>query len=325
MDKVPGAEWRKNLEHEGIEIEFQGKPAQDVISALKSNGFRWARFNKVWYSKGHQYQIDLANQLAEYGGEVGKALTFEEKMDAKEALAETRSERYETYSENASKRSDKLLKTASDMADIIPLGQPILVGHHSEGRDRRYRSRIQSKFEKGFKESDKADYFSRKSKAASEFKDRTFNLSTTLRRLDKLRASIRSIDRRDDTHIVSADLDKLRFQKGLQDERCEYISREFLQYDQALVDKILEEVEYWERIVDIHKADGMKVFSPGDFQKGDIIMVRGTLAKISRVNPKTLSVEYTQPGKEWMNSLGGILKVSYDCLDQNCKEVGKHV
>lgn len=319
------AKWYRNLEHCGIQIEFPCKPSQDVISALKSNGFRWARFNKVWYSKGHQYQIDLANKLAEYGGEIGKSLTFAEKMEAKEALAEARSERYETYAENSAKRSDQLLKTASDMADVIPLGQPILVGHYSEGRDRKYRSRIQRKFEKGFQESDKADYFSRKSKVASEFKDRTFNLSTTLRRLDKLKASIRSIDRRDDTHIVSAELDSLRFKNGLQDERFEYISREFLLYDQGLVDKILEEVYYWQTIVDRHKDDGMKVFGPVDFQKGETIIVRGSMAKIKRVNQKTLSVEYIQPGKEWMNSLGGILKVSYDCLDQNCKEVGQHV
>jgi hypothetical protein len=35
----------------------------------------------------------------------------------------------------------------SDMAAAIPLGQPILVGHYSEGRDRRYRARIAGKFD----------------------------------------------------------------------------------------------------------------------------------------------------------------------------------
>jgi hypothetical protein len=36
------------------------------------------------------------------------------------------------------------------MAAAIPLGQPILIGHHSEGRDRRYRGRIQGKYEKAY-------------------------------------------------------------------------------------------------------------------------------------------------------------------------------
>jgi hypothetical protein len=39
---------------------------------------------------------------------------------------------------------------ARDMGSVIPLGQPILVGHHSEGRDRRYRARIHETFGKAF-------------------------------------------------------------------------------------------------------------------------------------------------------------------------------
>jgi hypothetical protein len=34
------------------------------------------------------------------------------------------------------------MQQASKMASIIPFGQPIHVGHHSEGRDRRYRAKI---------------------------------------------------------------------------------------------------------------------------------------------------------------------------------------
>lgn len=35
------------------------------------------------------------------------------------------------------------------MADVIPVGQPILVGHHSEKSDRSYRARIDSHHRKG--------------------------------------------------------------------------------------------------------------------------------------------------------------------------------
>ena len=48
------------------------------------------------------------------------------------------------------------------MADVIPFGQPILVGHHSEGRDRRYRERIHNTFGKAFATMDKADHYERK-------------------------------------------------------------------------------------------------------------------------------------------------------------------
>jgi hypothetical protein len=46
-------------------------------------------------------------------------------------------------------QADAAFRKASDMAAHIPLGQPILVGHHSESRDRRYRSRIHSTMIKG--------------------------------------------------------------------------------------------------------------------------------------------------------------------------------
>ena len=55
-----------------------------------------------------------------------------------------------------------LNQTAHKMASAIPFGQPILVGHHSESRDRNYRSRIDSHFEKSFKASNTADYYAQK-------------------------------------------------------------------------------------------------------------------------------------------------------------------
>jgi hypothetical protein len=42
------------------------------------------------------------------------------------------------------------VKRANEMAAVIPLGQPILLGHHSEGRDRRFRARITNNFRAGF-------------------------------------------------------------------------------------------------------------------------------------------------------------------------------
>lgn len=66
---------------------------------------------------------------------------------------------YERQAEKNEKASEDLYKQAKDMADVIPLGQPILVGHHSEKSDRNYRGRIESKFSKAFEANDKAKYY----------------------------------------------------------------------------------------------------------------------------------------------------------------------
>jgi multidrug efflux pump subunit AcrB len=82
-----------------------------------------------------------------------------------EEKKEARIERYKELSDKHKINADALSKRSHDMASIIPLGQPILVGHYSEGRDRRYRDRIHKTMKKAFEEDDKSKYY--KSKALS--------------------------------------------------------------------------------------------------------------------------------------------------------------
>jgi hypothetical protein len=56
--------------------------------------------------------------------------------------------------------------SATARADIIPLGQPILVGHHSEKRDRRFRERIRTDFTKAYETQGKADELRRRASSA---------------------------------------------------------------------------------------------------------------------------------------------------------------
>lgn len=73
-----------------------------------------------------------------------------------------RIQRYQERAEKARAGSQASHARAHRMADAIPFGQPILVGHHSEKRDRNYRAKIQLTFEGAFKLQDKADYYDRK-------------------------------------------------------------------------------------------------------------------------------------------------------------------
>jgi hypothetical protein len=50
----------------------------------------------------------------------------------------------------AQRDSTAQLTEAARMAGCIPLGQPVLVGHHSEGRDRNFRARIDNKSRLGY-------------------------------------------------------------------------------------------------------------------------------------------------------------------------------
>ena len=83
-------------------------------------------------------------------------------MNDYELKQEARRERYERKAEQLRSEASRLHDQAHDMASVIPLGQPILVGHYSEGRDRRYRERIHNTFGKAFATMDKADYYAQK-------------------------------------------------------------------------------------------------------------------------------------------------------------------
>jgi predicted RNase H-like nuclease (RuvC/YqgF family) len=69
---------------------------------------------------------------------------------------EARADRLEEW---AAKRETKAAADRADAhrkADMIPFGQPILVGHHSEGRDRNFRSGISAGFDRAHENSSKA-------------------------------------------------------------------------------------------------------------------------------------------------------------------------
>lgn len=82
-----------------------------------------------------------------------------------EAKRQARYERLIKAAERAAKESESSIGTARQMADCIPFGQPILIGHHSESRDRNYRDRIHNKFRRGFELAKQAEEY--RSRAAS--------------------------------------------------------------------------------------------------------------------------------------------------------------
>lgn len=69
---------------------------------------------------------------------------------------EARAERLRGWAEKRETKASAELEQASQMADAIPFGQPILVDHYSAGRDRNYRNRIASKTQRACESLDKA-------------------------------------------------------------------------------------------------------------------------------------------------------------------------
>lgn len=67
---------------------------------------------------------------------------YELKQEARRARLEARAARLE-------RQGNSRIDGARANAEMIPFGQPILIGHHSEKRDRNFRAKIESGFRKG--------------------------------------------------------------------------------------------------------------------------------------------------------------------------------
>ena len=78
---------------------------------------------------------------------------------------EARAERYRQFAENAEKRATAAFNASSAAVENIPLGQPILVGHHSEKAHRRALQRSNGAMMRSVHESEKAAYYRQKAEA----------------------------------------------------------------------------------------------------------------------------------------------------------------
>jgi hypothetical protein len=83
-----------------------------------------------------------------------------------ETKKQAKIERYKELADKNRKASDQAAKHAHNMLETIPLGQPILIGHYSEKRDRNFRAKINSGFGKSVELDKKADYYEDKAATA---------------------------------------------------------------------------------------------------------------------------------------------------------------
>lgn len=82
-------------------------------------------------------------------------IDYEERQEYKKEL-------YQERAEQAEIRSQSHYKRHNDLSNAIPMGQPILIGHHSEKRHRKDLDRIDNEMRKSIQESEKADYYRNK-------------------------------------------------------------------------------------------------------------------------------------------------------------------
>ncbi len=124
---------------------------KETYERVRAYGFIWAPKQELfvapsWTPEREEFLIDLC-------GEIGDEDTS--LVDR----AEQRAERFEDYSDSRQDDAERAREAVSAIADNIPLGQPILVGHHSERHARRDAEKIENGMRRAVKMWETAEYW----------------------------------------------------------------------------------------------------------------------------------------------------------------------
>lgn len=113
------------------------------------------------------------------------------RIDAYNEKRAARVERLKERADNATREAEQRFAAAFGIIENIPPGQPILVGHHSEGRHRRDLARHDAGMRKGFEMQKKAEALRNAAEAAE---DNTTISSDDPQAIEKLTARVESLE-----------------------------------------------------------------------------------------------------------------------------------
>jgi hypothetical protein len=257
-------------------LEFPAKPDAATIAALKAGGWRWGSFRKAWYHPSRFGKVPAGVQYEE-GGEV--------------AYAAERADRLEGRAEAAEARSDAAFARAHQIADGIPFGQPILVGHHSERHARRDVERIHGAMSKGCEEQRKAERLAQAAAGSARAQAARHDPGAIGRRIAKMEKELAKIESR-----LAAP----------RDESGTAWALELRSGHKPSAEEVAQAISDWraeaERVAGILRQDLSRAREeldaaggiPADsmnLKPGDVVRVKGHVAKVVRVNRKTVTVQ----------------------------------
>lgn len=140
---------------------------KDVLSKYnEADRKRWQsgispqEYHQAWVD-AEKYKKELTGARREYAESIMSNFEAVENNPYEQRI-EDKKMRYSEMAAKTQAESDRVAKQSHDMISAIPMGQPILVGHHSEKRDRAYRQRAWDKMDKAYQLSKKADYYADK-------------------------------------------------------------------------------------------------------------------------------------------------------------------
>jgi hypothetical protein len=147
-----------------------------------------------------QNNCDYETAKERIGEDFRKSRSLE--VNAFQERRERRIERFRELADKNLKLSDFIYQQAKTMSSVIPFGQPVLVGHHSERRDRNYRDKIHNTFGKSIELGRKAEYFENRASVienntavSSDDPEAILKLSEKLQELEEAQKTMKEVNK----------------------------------------------------------------------------------------------------------------------------------
>ena len=141
--------------------------SREEFERIKAAGFKWAPKQELfvapaWSPDREDAALDLCDAI-------------EDEDTSLVDRASVRADRFEDYGDKRRADYERAQKAVEAIADNIPLGQPILIGHHSEKHARRDAERIENGMRRAVKMWDTANYWQQRAAGAlanAKYKER---------------------------------------------------------------------------------------------------------------------------------------------------------
>jgi phospholipid N-methyltransferase len=161
---------------------------RETYERVRAAGYAWAPKQELFVAPAWSpAREDLALELC---GEI------DDEDTSLCERAEERAERFDDYSDKRATDATRAADAVASIADNIPLGQPILVGHHSERRARRDAEKIQNGMRKAVRMWETSKYWTSRAAgaiAAAKYKERP---DVRARRIKGLESDERKMQKR---------------------------------------------------------------------------------------------------------------------------------
>jgi hypothetical protein len=279
-----------------------------TAEVLKTHRFRWFRSIGLWgvaQSRDRPAKRGLIDWAAEALRGAGFEVTVEiddtprdvadVKADRVERLGERR-EALETKAARAGASAAAYRAAADRISDARPLGQPILVGHHSEARARADQRRIERNMDRWVEEYGRAVEITRRAGAVGSSESYREHPPVIIRRIEKTEAELRAVQRELDGEPTARNR---AFAEDFKPAAGAY--RELLEARVAFLNVQLRGDR---EALAAAEAGGYRRYGKADVHRGDAVWTsRDVCWRVVRVSAKSVSVE---TGYSWTD------RITYD-------------